>query len=262
LIALLSCATFVSAHLAVADTIPVRHTQGTVHGFLVIRTEQGKIIATGDSIQTVHGDRITSRLVFHFRDGSVDDETAVFTQQKDIRLISDHHIQKGPAFPKPMDVLVEATGDITVKTTDKDGTEKVIKDHLDLPPDTANGILSIYLQNLPNNSPEKKVAYVAATPKPRLVTLDIVPSGEATFRIGGVRRKATDFRVKVELGGAAGVIAPIIGKQPKDIHVWVLQGEAPVFIREIGQLYEGGPVWRIEQTSAQFAPAAAAKAKP
>ncbi len=257
----MACATFVFAHFSVADTIPVRHTLGTVHGFLVIRNEQGQIIASGDSIQTVHGDRVTAHLVFHFRDGSLDDETTIFTQQKEFRLISDHHIQKGPSFPKPMDVLVEATGDVTVKTTDKDGTEKVAKDHLDLPTDIANGLVSVYLQNLPENSQEIKVAYIAATPKPRLVTLDIAPAGEPTFHAGGVQRKATDFRVKIEIGGVAGVVAPLVGKQPKDVHIWILQGEAPVFIREIGQLYEGGPLSRIEQTSAQFTPAAATKAK-
>jgi hypothetical protein len=160
-----------------------------------------------------------------------------------------------------MDVLVEATGDVTVTTTDKDGATKVTKDHLDLPPDIANGLVSIYLQNLPENPPELKVPYIAATPKPRLVTLDIAPAGEATFHVGGVQRKATDFRIKIDLGGAAAIIAPLIGKQPKDVHIWILQGEAPVFIREIGQLYEGGPLSRIEQTSAQFAPAAATKAK-
>jgi len=245
-----------------AETVPVRYGQGTVHGFLVIHNEQGQLIATGDSIQVAQGDHISTRLLFHFRDGSIDDETAVYSQQKEFRLISDHHIQKGPSFPKPMDMLVEANGDVTTKTTAKDGTEKVTKDHLDLPPDIANGLVSVYLQNLPAHSAGISVGMIVSTPKPRLVTLAIAPVGDVAIRVGGVRRKATDYRIKIDLGGVAGVVAPLIGKQPKDIHLLILDGEAPVFLREIGQFYADGPVWTVEQTSAVFPRESAAQASP
>ena len=33
----------------------------------------------------------------------------------------------------------------------------------------------------------------------------------------------------MELGGIAGIVAPIIGKQPPDLHVWILGGDAPAF---------------------------------
>src|SRR5436853_48275 len=84
-----------------AEPIPVRYREGTVHGFLAVRTLEGKILAAGDLSQTVRGNRVVSHLVFRFKDGSVDDETAVFSQQHDFRLIRDHHIQKGPSFPNP-----------------------------------------------------------------------------------------------------------------------------------------------------------------
>ena len=42
------------------------------------------------------------------------------------------------------------------------------------------------------------------------------------------------------------MIAPIIGKDPPDFHIWVQSGNPPAFIREEGPLYEGGPIWRIE----------------
>ena len=57
-----------------AEQVPVRHIEGTVHGFLVLSTEQGDPLAAGDLIQVVRGDRLISELVFHFKDGSVDDE--------------------------------------------------------------------------------------------------------------------------------------------------------------------------------------------
>jgi hypothetical protein len=42
------------------------------------------------------------------------------------------------------------------------------------------------------------------------------------------------------------VVAPIVGKQPADALVWVLEGQAPSLIRQIGQLYEGGPLVSIQ----------------
>ena len=72
-----------------------------MHGFLALTTEQGQVLAGGDLIEVVHGDRVTSHLTFHFKDGSLDDETTVYTQRGVFRLISDHHIQRGPYFPAP-----------------------------------------------------------------------------------------------------------------------------------------------------------------
>ena len=86
-------------------------------------------------------------------------------------------------------------------------------------------------------------------PKPRLVKLVVASAGEDRLSIGGSPRKATHFIVKIEIGGIAGVVAPLIGKQPPDSHVWILEGEAPAFVRSEGPLAMDGPVWRIELVS-------------
>jgi hypothetical protein len=233
-----------------AEQVAVSHMEGTVHGFLSLHTMDGKILATGDLIQVIHGDQVVSRLVFRFRDGSLDDETAIFTQRGSLRLVSDHHIQKGPAFPHPTDVLITAsTGQVTVHFTDDSGHEKSETDHLDLPPDLANGIVLNILKNIRPETSETKVSYVAATPKPRLVKLSIVPHGEESFLVAGSGGKAMRFVMKAELGGITGAIASLAGKQPADTSVWVAGGEAPTFVKLEGPLYLGGPIWTIELTS-------------
>jgi hypothetical protein len=73
--------------------------------------------------------------------------------------------------------------------------------------------------------------------------------GEDSFSIGGVAAKAMIYTVKVDIGGISGVIAPIIGKQPPDTHIWMVGGSAPGFLKSEGPLSEGGPVWRIEMAS-------------
>jgi hypothetical protein len=232
-----------------AEPVPVRYREGTNHGFLAVRTLEGKILAAGDLTQTVRKNVVVSRLVFRFRDGSVDDETATFSQEHDFRLISDHHVQKGPSFPHPTDVSIDAsTGQVTVRYTDK-GKEKLETKRMDLPPDLANGIILNILKNIRPDTAETKVSYVAATPEPRLVKLSIVPQAEDKFSVVGAAYKATLFVLKVQLGGLTGVIAPLIGKQPPDTKVWVVASGTPAFVKAEQSLYPGGPVCRIEMTS-------------
>lgn len=236
--------------LAHAEPIRVRYPQGSAHGFLALKTLDGSTIATGEVTQTVRGDEVTSRLVFRFRDGSRDEDLTVFTQRHTFRLVSDHHIQHGPSFPKPIDVLIDGvTGQITSRAEDG----KVKGEHLELPPDVSNGLPPNLLLNLLPSTPETNISYVAPGAKPRLVHLSIKPTGRLVFTVGGMRRKATDFTVHVELGGMTGVIAPMIGKEPADYHIWIMAGNPPAFVREEGQLYQGGPIWRMEQISASFA---------
>jgi len=234
-----------------ADPVPVRHAEGIVHGFLVLRTLDGAPIADGDLIQTSRGSRVTARLVFHFKDGSLHDETAVFSQARQFHLVSDHLVQNGPSFPTPMDMTItSSTGRVTVRYRDKDGQEKVEDERLELPADLANGLILTLLKNVTPGHVPPTVGYVAATPKPRLVKLAVSAAGEPErFSIGGSTRHATHYILKVEIGGLAGVFAPLVGKQPPDSHVWILGGEAPAFVKSEQALFLGGPVWRIELTS-------------
>lgn len=230
--------------------VAVLHTEGLVHGFLVLRTLEGDAIADGEVTQVARGDRVTNYLVFRFKDGSVDEETVVFSQRNRFRVVSDHHLQKGPAFKHPMDVSIEGvTGQITVRYTDVNGKEQVVTDRLKLPPDVANGMILTLLKNIRPNVPQTTVSMVVATPKPRLVKLLISPDGEESFSAGGSSHKATRYVVKVEIGGVAGLLALLGGKQPQDTHVWILGGDAPAFVKLEGPLYLGGPIWRIELTS-------------
>jgi hypothetical protein len=233
-----------------AESVAVRQAEGAVHAFLALRTLEGQSLAEGDLVQFARGDRVTSRVTFQFKDGSVHDETAVFSQHRHFKLVTDHLVQKGPSFPQPMEVSVDrASNRVTVRYRDKDGKEKVADERLDLPADVANGLMFTLVKNLAPEVQQTTVSMVAATPKPRLVKLLISPAGEERFSIGDSRRKAVRFVVKVEIGGVAGVLAPLMGKQPPDTSIWILPGEVPAFVKSEGQLYFGGPVWRIEPTN-------------
>ncbi|WP_239462025.1 hypothetical protein [Occallatibacter savannae] len=241
MLAALVCALLAFPLAARSEQLRVRHPEGTLHGFLSITTDQGQVLAAGDLIEIVRGDRVTSRLTFHFKDGSLDDETTVFTQKGVFRLISDHHIQRGPYFPTQLDMSVDVPkGTVVTKWKEKDGNEHESTDHMKLPPDLYNGLVTPIVKNLNPDAPETKVSMVVSTPKPRVVTLLMRPLGPAPFSLAGVARKGLQYEIKIELGGVVGLIAPVVGKAPPNIYMWIEGGEVPIFLKETGPLFEGG----------------------
>lgn len=208
------------------------------------------MVASGDITQVVHGDRVTLQTLFRFKDGSFDKEITVFSQHRTFQLITDHHIQKGPFFPHPIDMFIDAgSGQVTVHFKGKDGKEEVKTDHIELPSDLANGMVPLLIENVRSGAPETTASMIVATPKPRLVKLAISSAGEDTCSVVGAPRKAIRYEIKIELGGVAGVVAPLIGKAPPTIQIWAIGGNAPTFIREQGPLYSDGPMMTIQLAS-------------
>ena len=247
---LLLCSAFLYSCLPVAGQLAVRHTEGLVHGFLVLQTAEGEVLAHGELIQGAHGGRVNIRLIFHFKDGSVHDEAAVYSQLRDFQLLRYHLVQKGASFPHPQEVSIDVgSGQVVVRHTGGDGKEQITTEHMKLPPDLANGMVFILLKNMPPGGAEAKASMIVTTPKPRLVRLAISAQGEDTFQLGPEKRKATHYIVKIQLGGVTGLVAPLVGKEPPDIHAWILSGEAPAFVKSQGPLYAGGPIWQIEMES-------------
>ena len=230
-----------------ADPVRMRYAEGTSHGFLSLHTMDGAQIGTGEQLETRRGSIVTNRLTFRFKDGSLDDDTTVFSVAGPLlRLISDHRIQKGPAFPKPMETMIDArTGQVSVTYTDDDGKTKQEMEKMDLPPDVSNGMMAVSLRNMDPQAPAT-LSYVAATPKPILVKLHITNNGLDPFSAAGRPVQATHYVVKIDLGGVKGLIAPLVGKQSPDQHVWILTGPAPVFVASETSFFMGGPMWRME----------------
>ena len=236
-----------------AETISVKHIQLPMHGFMVARPETGKIAAPVEFTQAVQGDEVTMRLTYRFVDGSIDDETTTYRQQGTLRLVRSHHIQKGPFFAKPVDFAVEAaTGTATSRTADKKGKINVETEHIDLPDDLANGFVGTLLLNVPPNTTPFRVGILAPVFGGRLIRILISPEGEQPFQKAGQTLKASVFRIHPELGGILGVLATLLGLQPKDVTVWVLESEQPAVVRIVGQLGGSGPVLSSELEGTSF----------
>jgi len=259
---LLASTCILSGVAASASPVAVRYREGLKHGFLVLSTLDGVAIAAGDFTQVTRGDQVTTQVAFRFKDGSRQEETTVFSQRGNFRLISYHMVQKGPSFKNASDLSVTcATGQVTVRYTDDDGKEKVVNQHLALPPDLGNGLIPFLLTNLREGTSQIEIPMVVAGPKPRLVKVAVNAQGTEPFSLGGFNREAVHYVGKIDLGGVAGVVAPVVGKQPPDAQIWMLGGEAPVVLKSEMLAYAGGPIWRMQLVAPVWPQASAADSK-
>jgi hypothetical protein len=245
--------TIMNSTTAPAEQILVKHTQLPRHEFMVARSETGKIIARVEFTEDVQADEVTMRLTYRFADGSIDDEMTTYTQQGTFQLVRNHHIQQGPFFAKPIDFTVEAaTGIAASRTADKNGKIQVESEHIDLPDDLANGFVGTLLLNVSPKTAPFRVGILAPVFGGRLIRILISPEGEQPFQKTGQTFKATVFRIHPELGGILGMLAKLLGLQPKDVMVWVLEGEKPAVMRVFGQLGGSGPVLSSELEGTSF----------
>jgi hypothetical protein len=228
------------------EPVAVLYPERPLHAPLVLRGADGSTLADGDLAQTTRGDEVTTRVVLRFKDGSLHDETVEFSQQGEFRLIRDRLVQRGPAFPRAVDMSIDGPSGEVIVRADERGERRQYGERLSLPPDLANGLLPMMLKNVRPAAPPRSLSFVVATPKPRLVRLAIVSANRGPLPGAGGGRAAIHYVLKVEIGGVEGLLAPLFGKQPRDSHVWIVPGNPPAYVRSEQPFYAGGPLWRID----------------
>ena len=249
------CAAIIGLVLPAAATtdaapIAVRLAEGYAHGFVDFYAGREKI-GHGELVQFPRGEEIENRLTVAFDDGSLYDETVIFTQARVFRLRSYKLRQEGPSFPEASEVAFDAEGRYRARLRKADGEEQVAEGHTDVPPDVYNGLTSTLLKNLAPGA-TAEIHQLAFTPKPRLLNARLVPVGDEKFALGKGERIARRYRMVLSVSGIAGVAAMVIGKDPPDVHYWIAQGPAPTFVRFEGPLTADGPVWRAELGSPRW----------
>lgn len=238
------------ARIAVA-AVPVRWAEGTLHGFLELRTLGDSLLAHGAQLQIPRDTHIESRLEFDFGDGSVFRESVTFTQRGVFALQRYHLVQRGGAFEADLDALVSRTGEYVVVTRSREnGREERFTGTLDLPADVYNGMIPVIAKNLPSGG-GRRVHVIAFTPKPRIIELDLVPAETDPLQFGSRTTSTTRFTLKPRLGLLLGIGAALTGKSPPDSRLWIVTEDVPAFVRFEGPLYSG-PIWRIDLTQPRW----------
>ncbi|HET8576805.1 MAG TPA: hypothetical protein VFO18_06895 [Methylomirabilota bacterium] len=233
-----------------AAPVQVRFAEGVTHGLLRLQSLGGDTVGHGDLLQTARGEQVTSRLVLRLKDGSLHDETVVFSQRRVFTMLRYQLVQRGPSFPVALEATLDgSTGRYTVRSA-KNGREETESGRIELPPDVYNGMVPMLLKNLPHGAGET-IHLVAFTPKPRLIQLELTPVGRQQVLAAGVARQATRFALKPRLGSALSLVATLLGKTPSDAECVILTDDVPGFVRYDGSLHPTGPTLRTELVAAR-----------
>jgi hypothetical protein len=235
---------------AIAAPVAARRRQEPMHQLLVVKSADGKVIANGEEICTADGNRIRSDLVFRFLDGSLDEQITIFTQDQVFRLINDRHVQKGPSFPTSLDFTVDVPSSTVTWHQQKSGRDKVYSEHVALPDDVANGLIPLLAENVAPGSAGLQVSWIAVALRPILVTITVQP--DPSPAPASAPSHAQRLLLHPELHGLAWLVAPLLDKQPADLHFSVSDDPQPSFLRVVGPFYQGGPVWTVENVGPEI----------
>jgi len=228
-----------------AEPVLVRFTEGVARGFLTLRSANGDKLADGELVQVLRPHGLEGHLYFRFADGSLYDETVLYSQRRVFTLLRYRLIQRGPSFPLNLDASFDRkTAQYKVRYGNGTGREETLNGKLELPSDVYNGMIATLLKNLRRGANES-VHLVAFTPKPRLVKLHLTPAGEEVVRVGDALMRAARYQAKTDLGGSIGFLASLMKKELPVLHYWIVRGEVPAFVRFEGPFFMDGPVWRV-----------------
>ena len=204
-----------------AETIPVRQMEGSLHGFLVLQTLDGKTIAEGDLIETAKAAAVKVQMIFRFYDGSYYEETSEVSQRGQFRLLRNHLMQKGPSFKMAMERSIYAsTGQVTVRYTDDKGNQKEESEHIsELPADLANGMFfGAYKKSLTPAKAETTVSAVAGRAEScasyKVVIIEPGGKNAVYYLVGRFEtREAIELRLKAANRGSRWCdAAPLAGQ--------------------------------------------------
>ena len=232
---------------APAAPVPVLYPEGSLHGFVVLKDTKGAVLAYGDQVETVQGQTLTSKTTFHFPDGSLFQEQVAFTQQGVFRMRHYSLISRGPTFKKDQEISIDAdSGRYRFATRPRDKKDsEIYEGKIELPDDVYNGMVMTIAKNL-TKQPSTRVHFVAFTPKPRVVAIELAAPDSQQVMLGDSPRSVLHFVVKPKLNLLEGTVAKILDKVPPDSNIWIATDDVPGFVRADATMVPDGPVWRIE----------------
>lgn len=215
--------------LAAPGPIAVRFPPGTLHGFPSLSDGAGNVIADGELVQTLDGGTLKVRLRWSFRDG----RTAI---EEDDFEASARLVQRRFSWAESRDGVEQRRfeADLVKRRAvatrlDAEGKERRDEAKLDLPPGGAfagyGTALAVSQLGLAAGA-TAELGFVAFTPKPRLVILQVRRDGEEAIVAAGREIPCDRFTLHPEVGWLVRLVA-----HPKDAHLWFTHASPPALVR-------------------------------
>jgi hypothetical protein len=248
-----------------ASAVEIRYPQADLHGFPSMSDEHGKLIADGELTQEVKGSQLFVHSVWRFKDGRIVTEDDQLSVKPELRQVSFRWVERrGERDLRRIDVDF-LTGKATVTHLGGEKPESWTE-KLDLPAGKAFTGYSTALavsqlrDALKDKDARRELTFIAFTPKPRTVTLEISRQQDDRLLAAGRDIEADLFTLHPSLPFPVSLFAGA-----KDAHLWFTHAPPPALLRAEENLVEkDDPVIYIDviPKGAALSQPAARKGKP
>jgi hypothetical protein len=228
-----------------APGVPTHWPEGTLRGFPIVRSMDGRALADGALVQTLENGNLRAEGIYHFHDGRQVREVTVLEQHPLLRQLSwSWEERRGDDVVRSYAVDLD-TGQAKVRKRTSDGWD-TWDEHLDGTAGAFVGVGFMYaIKNLTErlDSGEKiELTAVVFTAKPRTVTVSISRDQVGELTMGGRKLPAERYVIHPEVPW----IARLFVKAP-DQYLWFYHPAPPMFLRADIPLAEpSDPMIRIE----------------
>jgi hypothetical protein len=222
---------------------------------LEVSTPAGQPLGKGNLTQWTEGERLHVLLTYDYNDGRRIEESAVFVQQPELSQERWKWRELKGGTTTRQFTIDFGTGR-AVGSISKDGKTRRYNERLKVEPGRTFAGVGFVLATknlLPQlrQGQEVKLQALAATPKPRRVTVTLSREGTKTLSLGGQTLTAEHVVIHPEIG-----LASIVVKAP-NTELYFTGSDPPEMVGGEGTLFEpGDPVVRTRLLPPQRAPAA------
>ena len=234
---LLAVAMVAPAALAAArDTsggITLAWNEGDVAGQTAIVDEAGKTIGVVVYHQRRRGDVLESMRVSRFADGSSDEDTAVARVNRTLVALRGRSIIRDRRGRPTVDLTIDVAGG-RVTGFYEDGERHDVDERVELPPNTYWGpLIFMVVKNFDANASDDRVTFetVAPTPKPRVLTMELVRTGRTHVQRMGEDVPVERFTLRPTMGW---LVDPILHRFVPTTEFLVEPGAPPSLARYAG----------------------------
>ncbi len=244
-------ATVVVARVAAAGDagVPIKlsWTEGDVAGISsILSPTSDKPIGHVEYHQQRHGDVIEAVRIAHFNDGSSDEDHAEARVGETLRSLRGRSIIRNTKGVATSDITIDVAGG-HISGFSGLGKDRVAYDeHVELPEGTYWGpLIFMVIKSFDANAVDNRLVFrtVIATPKPRVIDMELLKKNETTVRHAGTGIKAVQFVLRPTVNW---LVDPIIRMFAPDTNFFVKAGEPPALVRFAGPRNFAGQKIRIE----------------
>jgi len=238
-----------AATAAAEEPQPVkpRHVFGTLHGFPSMSEANGQVIADGELTQERVGDKLRVRIRWAFADGREVEERDEFQVDKVLAQIRFSWVESRKGTELRRFEVDFSSGKASSLTRKEKGELEREESTMELPAGRSfagYGTALAIGELSPGPGEKAHLTFVAFTPKPRDVTLEITRDQTEGLSVAGRSIPTDRYTLRAEIPFPASIFV-----SAKDAHLWFTHGPPPVLVRaEQNLIAKDDPVVVIDVT--------------